>query len=69
MFNDCIKLFQNLGDAKADWWIVQEIANRLGADWNYSHPSEIFAEMASLSPLFSQANYEVTGRLGQLPMG
>ncbi|GIN92444.1 putative formate dehydrogenase YrhE [Siminovitchia terrae] len=48
-----------LGQAKADWRIVQEIANRLGADWNYSHPSDIFAEMASLSPLFAQADYSV----------
>ncbi len=58
------KALPELGDAKADWWIVQEIANRLGADWNYSHPSEIFAEMASLSPLFSQADYSSDGRLG-----
>ncbi|MBB4826248.1 formate dehydrogenase major subunit [Sporosarcina luteola] len=48
-----------LGDAKADWWIMQEIANRLGADWAYSHPSDIFAEMASLSPLFGQADYSI----------
>ncbi|KAB7709156.1 formate dehydrogenase subunit alpha [Bacillus aerolatus] len=48
-----------LGDSKPDWWIVQEIANRLGANWNYRHPSDIFAEMASLSPLFGEANYEV----------
>ncbi|MCG0041056.1 hypothetical protein LV454_29175, partial [Escherichia coli] len=40
-----------LGDAKPDWWIIQEVANRLGANWNYSHPSDIFSEMASLSPL------------------
>lgn len=53
------KALPELGDARADWWIVQEIANRLGAEWNYSHPSEIFAEMASLSPLFSQADYSV----------
>ena len=58
MFNVYIKLFQ-LGDSKPDWWITQEIANRLGANWNYTHPSEIYDEMASLSPLFSQANYEV----------
>ncbi len=51
------KALPELGQSKADWWIVQEIANRLGANWNYSHPSEIFAEMASLSPLFSQADY------------
>ncbi|MCI3983804.1 formate dehydrogenase subunit alpha [Bacillus vallismortis] len=48
-----------LGDAKPDWWIIQEVANRLGANWNYSHPSDIFSEMASLSPLFSKASYEV----------
>lgn len=48
-----------LGDAKPDWWIVQQLANRLGANWHYSHPSEIFAEMASLSPLFKGASYEV----------
>ncbi|WP_019244299.1 MULTISPECIES: formate dehydrogenase subunit alpha [Bacillus] len=48
-----------LGDSKPDWWIIQEVAKRFGADWNYTSPSEIFAEMASLSPLFSKANYEV----------
>ncbi|KMY53311.1 oxidoreductase [Bacillus sp. FJAT-27231] len=48
----------SLGDSKPDWWIVQEIANRLGAGWNYSGPSDIFDEMASLAPLFSQASYE-----------
>lgn len=46
-----------LGESKADWWIVQEIATRLGADWSFADPGEIFAEMASLSPLFSQADY------------
>ena len=51
------KALPELGQSKADWWIVQEIANRLGAGWNYSHPSDIFAEMASLSPLFAKADY------------
>ncbi|MDH5841244.1 formate dehydrogenase subunit alpha [Bacillus velezensis] len=48
-----------LGVAKPDWWIIQEVANRLGADWNYTHPSDIFSEMASLSPLFGKASYDV----------
>lgn len=39
-----------LGDSKPDWQIIQAIANRLGADWNYNHPGDIFSEMASLSP-------------------
>ena len=33
------------GDAQQDWWIIQEIARRLGLDWNYSGPEDIFNEM------------------------
>ncbi len=33
------------GDAQQDWWIIQEIACRLGLDWTYSGPEEIFNEM------------------------
>ncbi|NNK79309.1 MAG: formate dehydrogenase subunit alpha, partial [Litoreibacter sp.] len=33
------------GEAKEDWWIEVELAKRLGLDWTYTHPSEIFAEM------------------------
>ncbi|WP_318615756.1 formate dehydrogenase subunit alpha [Sporosarcina sp. YIM B06819] len=58
-----------LGDAKADWWIIQEVANRLGQNWNYSHPGDIFAEMASLSPLFSQADYRVLEDWGSFLWG
>ncbi|MFS7852429.1 molybdopterin-dependent oxidoreductase, partial [Staphylococcus aureus] len=34
-----------LGDSKPDWKIFQAIANRLGFDWNYKHPSEIMDEV------------------------
>jgi formate dehydrogenase major subunit len=47
-----------LGDSRADWKITQDIANRMGAKWNYQHPSEIMAEMASLSPLYAGVTYE-----------
>ena len=33
------------GDAKQDWWIIQEIAKRLGLDWHYEGPKDIFNEM------------------------
>ena len=33
------------GDAREDWWIVVELAKRLGLDWSYRHPSDVFAEM------------------------
>jgi formate dehydrogenase major subunit len=47
-----------LGDSRADWKITQDIARRLGANWNYQHPSEIMAEMASLTPLYAGARYD-----------
>ncbi|OUV62620.1 MAG: formate dehydrogenase subunit alpha [Gammaproteobacteria bacterium TMED119] len=33
------------GQAKQDLWIIQEIAKRMGLDWNYAGPQEVFAEM------------------------
>ena len=33
------------GEAKEDWWIEVELAKRLGLNWDYSHPKEVFAEM------------------------
>ncbi|HSP30432.1 MAG TPA: molybdopterin-dependent oxidoreductase, partial [Halomonas sp.] len=33
------------GQAKPDWWIIQEVAKRFGLDWNYQHPRDVFAEM------------------------
>lgn len=52
------KVFEPLGEAKPDWLIFQELANRLGAKWNYKDPSEIMAEAASLAPIFSGVSYE-----------
>ena len=33
------------GDAREDWWITVELAKRIGLDWAYTHPREVFAEM------------------------
>jgi formate dehydrogenase major subunit len=33
------------GEARPDWRIVVDMANRLGLDWDYDHPREVFAEM------------------------
>ena len=33
------------GDGRPDWWILQEIARRIGLDWHYEHPRDVFAEM------------------------
>jgi formate dehydrogenase major subunit len=47
-----------LGESRPDWVIIQDIARRLGADWNYSHPADIMHEAASLSPLFAGVTYD-----------
>lgn len=52
------KVFNPLGESKPDWMIIQDLANKMGANWNYKHPSEIMAEAASLSPLFAGVSYE-----------
>jgi formate dehydrogenase major subunit len=33
------------GEAREDWWIEVELANRLGLNWDYQSPADIFAEM------------------------
>ena len=39
------KAIEPPGDAKEDFWILNELARRVGVDWNYCHPSEVFNEM------------------------
>jgi formate dehydrogenase major subunit len=36
------------GETRQDWWIIQELARRIGLDWNYTHPRDVFAEMAGI---------------------
>ncbi|MCM5681926.1 formate dehydrogenase subunit alpha [Schlegelella sp. S2-27] len=38
------------GEAKQDLWIIQELARRLGLDWNYTHVSQVFDEMRRTMP-------------------
>ncbi|HLJ36806.1 MAG TPA: molybdopterin-dependent oxidoreductase, partial [Steroidobacteraceae bacterium] len=52
------------GDARQDWWIIQEIARRLGLDWHYSGPPEVFAEMAQVMPSFNNITWERLEREG-----
>jgi predicted molibdopterin-dependent oxidoreductase YjgC len=40
------------GEARQDWQIISELANRLGHNWQYSSPADIFAEMATLTPQY-----------------
>ncbi|MGE0847234.1 MAG: formate dehydrogenase subunit alpha [Flavobacteriaceae bacterium] len=46
------------GDARADWWAVQEIARRMGLDWTYETPAEVFTEMASVMPSLANITWD-----------
>ncbi|UZJ79390.1 formate dehydrogenase subunit alpha [Fictibacillus sp. KU28468] len=52
------KVLEPLGQSKADWEIFRDLANVLGANWNYTHPGEIMAEAASLAKMFAGVSYE-----------
>jgi formate dehydrogenase major subunit len=38
------------GEARQDWWIIREMARRLGLDWHYGHPREIYEELRGCMP-------------------
>ena len=46
----------------ADWEVTQEIARAMGQDWNYTHPSQIMAEIARTTPTFAGVTYEKLAR-------
>ena len=59
------------GQARQDWWIVQELARRLGLDWTYAGPAEVFAEMAQAMPSLANITWERLEREGAVtyPVG
>jgi formate dehydrogenase major subunit len=46
------------GDARHDWWLIQEIGRRIGLPWNYKGPDELYTEMASLMPSLDNISWE-----------
>ncbi|NHM32702.1 formate dehydrogenase subunit alpha [Neobacillus terrae] len=52
------QVVEPMGESKPDWVIIQEIANLLGAGWDYKHPGDIMAEAAQLMPIYSGVTYE-----------
>ncbi len=46
------------GEARQDWALIQELAQRIGLPWSYSHPSEVFGEMAQVMPSLNNITWE-----------
>jgi formate dehydrogenase major subunit len=50
----------------ADWEVTQAIARAMGAEWNYTHPSEIMDEIARTTPTFAGVSFERLAQHGSL---
>jgi formate dehydrogenase major subunit len=60
------KVLDSPGEARVDWQVVQDIANRIGLGWDYDSPREIFTEMVSVIPSYANLSYDNLGLTGKL---
>src|SRR5690606_33353262 len=52
------KALEAPGEAREDWRITVDLANRLGLGWSYAHPREVFAEMKRAMPSLDNITWE-----------
>ena len=60
------KVLDPPGQARVDWEIVQDLAQRLGLGWHYSSPREVFDELVGLMPNYANLTYDNLGGTGKL---
>ena len=52
------RAIEPIGQAKPDWWIISQVAQRLGTrGFGYTHPFEIMEEIRSLTPSYGGIGY------------
>ena len=61
--------FEPLGGSRPEWVILQDLANRLGASWNYPSEESIFNELAQGEREFHGLSYGKIGNQGYLING
>ncbi|WP_353093177.1 formate dehydrogenase subunit alpha [Methylibium sp.] len=49
-----------------DWEVTVKLSNALGYPMDYTHPEQIMAEIAALTPTFAGVSYEKIDRLGSV---
>jgi formate dehydrogenase major subunit len=52
------KVMEPKGDSRPDWVILQQLANRMGREWDYDSTAEIMAEVNSLTPLYGGVTHD-----------
>jgi len=50
----------------ADWEVTQLLANAMGADWTYTHPSQIMDEIALTTPTFAGVSFDLLDKEGSV---
>jgi formate dehydrogenase major subunit len=60
------KVLDPPGQARVDWEVVQDIANRIGLGWDYASPRDIFAEIVSVMGSYANLSYDNLGLTGKL---
>jgi formate dehydrogenase major subunit len=60
------KVLDTPGQARVDWEVVQDIANRMGLGWTYTSPRDIFEEIVSVTPSYTNLSYDNLGLTGKL---
>lgn len=53
----CRKAIDPPGEARDDVWIMQQIANRMGAGWSYTSVQQVWDELRALSPMHAGMSY------------
>src|SRR5689334_3774169 len=60
------KVLDPPGQARVDCEVVQDIANRVGLGWNYTSARDVFEEIVSVMPSYTNLNYDNLGLTGKL---
>lgn len=50
----------------ADWEVTLKLAQAMGLDWTYNHPSEIMDEIAATTPSFANVTYQLLDQKGSV---
>jgi len=60
------KVLDPPGQARVDWEVVQDIANRIGLGWNYTSARDVFEEVVSVMGSYTNLSYDNLGLTGKL---
>ena len=58
------KAIETPGESLPDWQIISMLANKMGADMNYSNAGEIMDEIAGVTPIYQGISYSRIENLG-----